>query len=90
MARDRDVPDLGDLARSVRQAYLAVSAAIPLPFPEAGVVPEQASPQEEHLMTLRESAFATVLDELLGYEVYADPADLAALARGVLPAPREG
>lgn len=90
MARDCDVRDLGDLARSVYHAWLAVSAAIPLPFTEAGVVAEQASPQEEHVMTLRETAFATVLGDMLdlGYDTW--PADLAALERGVLPAPREG
>jgi len=88
----REARDLGEVARSIRQAYLAVSAAILLPFPEAGVIPEveRASPEQEHLMTLRETAFAMVLQELLDFEHYADPADLAALARGVLPAPREG
>ena len=90
MARDRDVQDLGELARGIRQAYLAVSAAIPLPFAEGGIAMEQASPEQEHLMTLRETAFAMVLQELLDFDHYADPADLAALARGVLPAPREG
>ena len=90
MARDRDVQDLGELARGIRQAYLAVNAAIPLPFAEGGVAMAQASPEQEHLMTLRETAFAMVLQELLDFDHYADPADLAALARGVLPAPREG
>ena len=88
----REARDLGEVARSVRQAYLAVGAAIPLPFAEAGVVvvPEQASPEQEHLMTLRETAFAMVLQELLDFDCHADPADLAALAGGVLPPPREG
>jgi hypothetical protein len=86
----RDSLDLGDLARSIRQAYLAVSAAIPLPFAEAGIVTEQASPEQEHLMTLREIAFAAALGELLDYEYFADPADLAALERGAMPPAREG
>lgn len=84
----RDVQDLGDLARGIRQVFLAVSAAIPLPFAESGVV--EASPGEEHLMALREIAFAAALGDRLDYEYYADPEDLAALARGELPAPREG
>jgi hypothetical protein len=90
MARDSDPLDLGALARGVRHAYLAVNAAIPLPFPEAGVVAEQASPEQEHLMALRETAFAMVLQELLDLDYHADPADLAVLERGARPAPREG
>jgi hypothetical protein len=88
MARDRGVQDLGELARGIRQAYLAVDAAIPLLFAEAGVVPEQASPEQEHVMALRETAFAMALQELLDFDYHADPADLAALERGILPAPR--
>jgi hypothetical protein len=86
----REVRDLGGVARGIRQAYLAVSAAIPLPFAEGGIALEQASPEQEHLMALRETAFAMVLQELLDFDHYADPADLAALERGVLPAEREG
>ena len=87
----REARDLGEVARGVRQAYLAVGAAIPLPpEPVARVVAAQASPFEEHLMTLRETAFAMVLQELLDFDHYADPADLTDLARGVLPAAREG
>ena len=86
----RDVRDLGDLARGLREAFLAVNAAIPLkPEPVAGVVLAQATPQEEHLMTLREIAFARALDDRLDYEYYAHPADLAELVRGVVPAPGE-
>jgi hypothetical protein len=86
----RDIRDLGDLARGIRQAYLAVNAAIPLPAePVAGVVAEQATPAEEHLMTLREIAFEVALGGLLDCEYYADPADLAALGQGVLPSARE-
>jgi hypothetical protein len=86
----RDYRDLGVLARGIRQAYLAVSAAIPLPFAEAGVVTAQASPEQEHLMTLREIAFTAAVTDLLDFGYYADPADLAALERGALPPAREG
>lgn len=89
MARE-EYQDLGDLARSIRQAYLAVNAAIPLPFAEGGVVPAEASPVEEHVMALRETAFAAALDDLLAFGYDADPADLAALERGALPPAREG
>jgi len=82
----REIQDLGELTRSVRHAYLAVSAAMPLPFATAGIVNSGASPQEEHLMQLRETAFAAVLGELLDYDYYADPADLAVLERGEMPA----
>ena len=90
MARDRDSLDLGALARMIRHASLAVHTGIPLPFAEGGVVAEQASPLEEHLMTLREIAFAAVLDDMRDFGYSADPDSLAALERGVLPAPREG
>jgi hypothetical protein len=87
----RDPLDLGALARGVRHAWLVVNAAIPLPAePVAGVVTELASPEQEHMMTLRETAFAAVLDDMRDLGYYAGPADLADLERGVLPSPREG
>jgi hypothetical protein len=84
--------DLTDLAGAVRYAYLTVNAAIPVPFATAGIVETEPSAQEEHVMQLREAAFAMVLGELLENEYYADPVDLRTLESGRVPvrAPEPG
>lgn len=83
MARDAEPLDAAVLAWQARLAFLAVNAAISLPFTEAGVA--EASPEEDHLMSLRETAFAAVLDRVLDYGCAAAPADLAALEQGAMP-----
>ena len=90
MASDEAAPlDAGALAWGVRLAYLAVNAAVPLPFAEAGVV--EASPAEKHVLELRAIAFGAVLDQVLDYGCEASPADLTALEQGAMPAwNREG
>lgn len=86
MARDPEPEtlDTGALAWQVRLSFLAVDAAIPLPFVTAGVA--EAGPADEHLMELRAIAFAAVLDRVLDSGCLAAPADLAALEQGKLPA----
>jgi hypothetical protein len=81
----REPQNLIALAESVRWAWLAVNAAIPLPFQVAGQVMVEASPEQEHLMTLRETAFEMLLTEILDNEVGANAEDLMALANGQIP-----
>lgn len=84
----REPRSLAALAESVRWAYLAVNAAMPLPFEPGGIV--EASPVEDHLMSLREIAFGMALDDLMTSDYQASAADLRALERGQLPARAAG
>jgi hypothetical protein len=84
----REVRNITGVAEVARWAYLAVNAAMPLPFPVAGIVPDMPSAQDEHLMALREIAFGTLLEELLACDCEISPDEQAALERGeILPDP---